>query len=204
MAPAVLLWDFGDTLVDERWLYEPPETFPTWAEAWTDVMELHADGWNDGSIDRAAVFTAMAERSGLPVADVERHARDCCRRLEPHTTAWRVATQRRLPQALVTVNPDLLGDWIVPDYELEVMFDTIVVSCVERTRDKVTLCTIALDRLGFDGNRSDALLIDNRIDLIEAWRATGGSAYWFRGDAQFGADVTELLASSRGGHRRQS
>jgi hypothetical protein len=194
MAPVVLLWDFGDTLVDERWLYQPPETFPAWAQAWTDVMARHGDAWSDGSIDRAGIFAAMAERSGLPVADVERHARDCCRRLEPHITAWRVATERRLPQALVTVNADLFGDWIVPDHELDVMFDTIVVSCVERTSDKSTLCTIALDRLGFDGDRRDALLIDNRLDLVEDWRSTGGSAYWFRNDAQFAADVDGLLA----------
>ena len=113
--------------------------------------------------------------------------------MELHETAWRVATEHHAPQALVTVNADLFGDWIVPGYELATMFETIVVSCAERTSNKTELCTIALDRLGFSGDRSDALLIDNRLDLVEAWRAVGGSAYWFQSDAQFADDVAALL-----------
>jgi hypothetical protein len=193
MAPAVLLWDFGDTLVDERWLHRPPESCPAWTEAWVDAMQLHADGWSDGAIGRSVVFAAVADRTGMTLADVERHAQDCCTRLELHETAWRVATEHHAPQALVTVNPDLFGDWIVPGYGLAAMFDALVISCAERTSDKNELCTIALDRLGFDGDRSDALLIDNRLDLVEAWRAQGGAAYWFQSDAQFADDVAHLL-----------
>lgn len=193
MAPAVLLWDFGDTLVDERWLYRPPESRPAWTDEWTEVMELHAEGWSDGSKSRSVIFAAMADRSGMRLTDVERHARDCCAGLEVHEAAWRVATEHHAPQALVTVNPDLFGDWIVPGYGLATMFDTIVVSYAERTSSKTELCTIALDRLGFSGDRSDTLLIDNRLDLVEAWRAVGGSAYWFQSDAQFADDVAALL-----------
>ena len=32
MGPAVLLWDFGDTLVDERWMLRAPATCPTLAD----------------------------------------------------------------------------------------------------------------------------------------------------------------------------
>lgn len=193
MAPAVLLWDFGDTLVDERWLYRPPESCPAWTEAWTDTMRQHGDGWSDGAIGRAVIFAAVADRTGMALADVERHARECCARLERHETAWRVATEHHASQALVTVNADLFGDWIVPTYGLAAMFDALVISCAERITDKNELCTIALDRLAFDGDRSEALLIDNRLDLVEAWRAHGGAAYWFQSDARFADDVSQLL-----------
>lgn len=88
--------------------------------------------------------------------------------------AWRVAVEHRLPQALVTVNPDLFADYIVPAHELAIVFDAIVMSFAERTADKPSLCRIALDRLGFDGDPSAALLIDNRKDLVHAWQTGRG------------------------------
>jgi phosphoglycolate phosphatase-like HAD superfamily hydrolase len=193
MRPAVLLWDFGDTLVDERFLQRPPAGCPGWTTAWREVVEIHADGWHDGSVGRAVILAALAERTGLTVAQVEQHAIECCTHLELHPTAWRVATERRRPQALVTVNPDLFADWIVPAYDLTSMFDALVISAVEHTNDKSELCDIALERLGFTGPRSQALLIDNRADLVEAWQSVGGSAYWFQSDERFARDLPDLL-----------
>src|SRR5258706_15813578 len=108
--------------------------------------------------------------------------------------AWRVARERRLPQALVTVNPDLFADHVVTGYALNDVVDVIVVSYLEKTADKSMLCRAALDRLGFRGDPSSALLIDNRRDLVDAWRAIGGAGYWFQSDQQFAHDVTGILA----------
>lgn len=189
-----MLWDFGDTLVDERWMRRPPAACPhDWVDVWTTVMAQHADGWNDGSVSDAAIWAALAERAGMTAADVERHALECCTSIERHPTAWRVAAERRRPQALVTVNPDLFGRWIGPRYELTDMFDTIVISAVEGTTDKTELCVLALERLGYDGPRAAALLIDNRRDLVDAWVSSGGAAYHFRGDEQLATDVPRLL-----------
>jgi hypothetical protein len=80
---------------------------------------------------------------------------------------------------------------------LDDVFDVIVTSCAARTSDKVALCRIALDRLGYDGDVSRALLIDNRADLVEAWRDVGGAGYWFRGDEQFARDVDALMGPAR-------
>jgi phosphoglycolate phosphatase-like HAD superfamily hydrolase len=194
--PAVLLWDFGDTLVDEGWMRRPPEHFPGWESVWVEVMAELAGGWDDGSVTDAEVFDAMAARTGLTVAAVESHARACCTGIDFHPHAWRVARERRLPQALVTVNPTMLDRWIVPHYGLASMFDAVVVSALEGTTDKPELCHRALARLGYDGPRSQALLIDNRRDVVEAWTAAGGAGYWFRGDDQFARDVDELLDQS--------
>ena len=120
-------------------------------------------------------------------------------RITFHPIAWRVARERRLPQGLVTVNPDLFADFVVPLHGLADVFDVVVVSFEEKTADKPTLCDIALERLGLTGSRSSALLIDNRIDLVEAWKAVGGAAYCFRSDHQFSQDVPSLFSDPRRG-----
>jgi hypothetical protein len=156
-------------------------------------MAEHADGWNDGSVDDATIWGALADGAGMTAGAVEAHARACCSTIDVHPTAWRVAGERRRPQALVTVNPDLFAPWIAPHYGMNAVFDTIVVSAVERTADKTELGLIALERLGYDGPRDAVLLIDNRRDLVDAWEATGGAAYHFRGDDQFARDVDAVL-----------
>jgi FMN phosphatase YigB (HAD superfamily) len=196
VTPAVLLWDFGDTLVDERWMLRPPAECPAWEATWLDVMADHADDWNVGRVSAVQVFGALAERSGMSADAVKSHARRCCERLAFNETAWRVASERRLRQALVTVNPDLFADFTVPAHGLDNVFDVIVMSFAERTDDKPALCDIALDRLGFTGSRSDALLIDNRLDLVKAWRNVGGAGYWFQSDQRFSADLPSLLLPS--------
>lgn len=94
---------------------------------------------------------------------------------------------------LVTVNPDLFVERVAHAYDLANHFDAVVVSCSEATDDKTTLCEVALDRLGFRGQRSDALLIDNRRDLAEGWQRSGGSAYLYRGDEAFQADLPTIF-----------
>ncbi len=193
MTPAVLLWDFGDTLVDERWMLRPPEDCPAWPTAWAEVMGRHAGEWDVGAVTWAEVTGALAERTGLTVEAVAAHARRCCGDLSFNPSAWRVAKERRLPQAIVTVNPDLFSDHVVPVHDLGRVFDVIVASWTEGTTDKPELCDIALRRLGLGGARSEALLIDNRAELVEAWRARGGAGYWFQGDGQFERDLPALL-----------
>jgi len=194
VAPLVLLWDFGDTLVDERWMLRAPAAYADWPSAWREVMTSHADDWNVGRASERDIFEALHARTGLSVDAIEHHAAECCRSIQFHPFAWQVATERRLPQALVTVNPDLFVSRVATAHNLGQHFDAVVVSCVEGTDDKSALCDIALDRLGFAGPRSAALLIDNREDLCDAWRRSGGAAYRYRGDAAFVADLPTLLA----------
>ena len=193
MPPAVLLWDFGDTLVDERWMRRPPEGCPRWGTAWSEVMDSHADRWDLGAVRWAEVTGALAERTGMSAAAVAAHARRCCQELSFNDAAWRVATEHRFPQAIVTVNPDLFSDQVVPAHDLSAVFGVIVASWTEGTADKPLLCDIALARLGFEGARSEALLIDNRAELVDAWRDRGGAGYWFRGDGQFERDLPALF-----------
>jgi hypothetical protein len=185
VAFSALLWDFGDTLVDERWMHWAPVGFPQWSTAWVELMGLLATPWNVGRIREQDVFDAMAERTGMDAVSVERHAEQCCRSLVFNPATWRLARLHHFPQALVTVNPDLFLQRIVPRYRLGDIFDVIVVSCEEATEDKVVLCERALERLSFRGRRRDALLIDNREDVVNAWHTGGGTGHCYRGDEPF-------------------
>ncbi len=187
--PEVLLWDFGDTLVDERWMRRCPATCPAWADIWAEVMGDLADRWNVGVVGAPEVFATLAKRTGMTLPEVEAHARDCCDRIVFNEAAWRVAVEHRRPQALVTVNPDLVANYVVPVHALADVFDVIVVSSTEKIADKPTLCETALRRLEFAGDRSSTLLIDNRLDLVRAWQDAGGAGYWFQGDEQFAHDM---------------
>lgn len=69
MAPAVLLWDFGDTLVDERWMLRAPATCPTWPTAWSEIMSTRADGWNVGACSPCQVSTVSSSTSGYGATD---------------------------------------------------------------------------------------------------------------------------------------
>lgn len=190
---SVLLWDFGDTLADERWMRVPPRGCADWEQAWSATMAELADAWNIGAVAASEVYAALAARTGMSPAAVAEHARTCCQRIAFTTNAWHVARQRLRPQALVTVNPDLFADIMVPYYRLTGVFDAVVISASEATADKTELCLRALDRLSFNGDRSTALLIDNREDLVAGWRSVGGAAYWLRNDLAFRRDVREFL-----------
>ncbi len=74
-------------------------------------------------------------------------------------------------------------------------------SFAEGTDDKPALCQIALDRLDFDGAPAQALLIDNRLDLVRAWQDLGGAGYWLQSDEHFARDVPRLLGPSRRSER---
>jgi hypothetical protein len=193
MRIAAVLWDFGDTLADERWMLRPPREFAQWPAVWAEVVTERAHDWNIGLLSERDIFSELATRTGMELPAIERHAAACCGSIRFFAASWRAATERRLPQALVTVNPDLFVERVAMPFRLGMHFDTVVVSCIEGTDDKNELCRIALDRLGFAGARSEALLIDNRRDLTEAWERAGGTAYDFRGDDQFAVDWPGML-----------
>lgn len=151
-------------------------------------MARHADDWNVGRASEADIFARLSEVTGLSVERVTEHAAECCSSVQFHAKTWSVVTEHRLPQALVTVNPDLFVERVAGPYELSRYFDVMVVSGIEGTDDKSALCDLALARLGLVNRREAALLIDNRRDLVDAWQHAGGSAYWYRGDDAFASD----------------
>jgi FMN phosphatase YigB (HAD superfamily) len=179
-----LLWDFGDTLVDERFLWTCPSGVPGWRDCYRELTtgEL-GRRWNCGSARFDDLATEMSSRLGMSTAAVIAHAQSCAAHIRFFEHAWAAARSHALPQALVTVNPHEFRDWVVPNYRLLDHFDAIVVSAEQGCESKAELCDAALKLLGCD-NRSTALLLDNIEANVDEWRSRGGSAYWFRGDAE--------------------
>jgi hypothetical protein len=145
-------------------------------------MSELADEWNLGTVNSAQVFEELARGTGMTVQAVEDHARRCCQQIVFHQTAWAVARSPFLPQALVTVNADLFEPMVVDAHGLRSVLDVVVMSFAEGTVNKSALCDIALERIGYRGPRSQALLIDNRRDLVAGRQKVGGTGYWFMSD----------------------
>jgi hypothetical protein len=64
MAPEVryVLWDFGDTLVDQRWMWPSPDMVPGWTARYAALADTDLDDrWNLGEIttdELCVVFSA--------------------------------------------------------------------------------------------------------------------------------------------------
>jgi hypothetical protein len=159
-----VLWDFGDTLADERWMEKSFQGVPDWSRVWSQVVsgEL-GDQWSLGQLDTSAVVTAVATRLAVAPESVFEHIRCCCSSIHFFETPLKIARRSSLPQAIVTVNPDAFSKLIVPQHELDQIFSPIVTSWQERTLDKGLLGLIAVERFGLGIGPSEALLIDNKI-----------------------------------------
>ena len=184
-----VLFDFGDTLVREPFCVIAPPGVPDWESLVLEVYEAEGfcDRWCEGAVAFADVVQRVAERCGLDAGTTRAAMEHDWRNLRwnPVVTEFARSLERA---AIVTVNPDIFTDVIAPHYELERDFAVIVTSWQERMNDKNALCDLALERLGVPGERSTALLVDNRADNLEAWRVSGGQGYLFTDDDAFARD----------------
>ena len=183
MAPRVILWDFGDTLVDQRWMLRAPDRCPEWSEHWLRVVDSPtADAWFLGELSCEQIAQRMADATGLELADVLTHMRAACTKVRFYPEVTRLIETVDARHAIVTVNPDLFTNWIVPEYRLAERFAPIVTSWEERSLDKAELCRAALARLSEPVEPHEALLVDNRPENVEAWEAVGGRGHVFGGE----------------------
>ena len=181
-----LLWDFGDTLCDETFIWSSgPE--------WMTVYETFDDGWaNDwctGDMDTIAFARAASKYISLDPEEIVAHMRERCKHIDFFEFTYAFYKARQLPQAIVTVNPDLWSETIVPLHGFDETADVIVSSWEEGTIDKGILCGLALERLKNGCQPSEALLIDNKSSNLDAWAQHGGIGYLYTTDRTFKQDV---------------
>jgi hypothetical protein len=191
-----LLWDFGDTLCDERFIWN---SGPDWLE----VYQSFDDGglgasWNLGELDTRGFAARLSERMDRSVASIIAHLTERCNHIRFFEKTYAFFKARHLPQAIVTVNPDLFSEAIVPICGFAADCDAIVTSWEEGTIDKNILNRLAMQRMGLlddtcDGGaceNADALLIDNKQSNIDAWVGIGGAGYHYTNDATFERDAS--------------
>ena len=192
-----VLWDFGDTLVDQTWMLQAPDGFAAWPRVWRDIAFGELEGpWNLGEVDCETVADQVAKALRMSLPATLAHIRECCANIRFFDGVYRAARECSVAQAIVTINPDVFTNFVVPIYELDRVFPVIVTSWQEKTLSKASLCTEALRRLGGSAN-SEALLIDNIEQNVREWEQAGGRGYWFRGETQFLADLHSSLSALR-------
>ena len=187
-----LLWDFGDTLCDETFIWSSgPE--------WRTLYETFDDGlghdWCLGKLDTDGFARAASERIPLNPEQIVAHMRERCSHINFFDFTYDFFKARHLPQAIVTVNPDLWSHVIVPLHGFAEATDVIVSSWEEQTIDKGILCRLALERMELECGPSEALLIDNKQANLDAWIDQGGRGYLFTTDYAFQQDVANGIDS---------
>jgi FMN phosphatase YigB (HAD superfamily) len=186
------LWDFGDTLVDQRWMWPSPPNVREWTARYQALAGTEPDAaWSLGEITTEDLVSALTADLGISLDVMMAHVEHCCRNVRFYEHVWTAVRARTVPQAIVTVNADAFSRFVVPNYGLDSVFEQIVTSWEERTLDKGRLCEAALERLG-GHDPSEALLIDNVEANVDAWRFLGGQGYLFRGDERFARDWLTL------------
>jgi hypothetical protein len=190
-----VLWDFGDTLADERWMLAPLDGAPGWPGVYRRVLDGGdlADRWNIGSATAEEVAEELGDELGVPGRAILRHMHACCRSIGIYLDVMALAAKLEAPQAIVTINPDIFSDVVVPAYKLRAQFAAIVTSWEEQTLSKADLCDAAMSRLPGAVDREACLLIDNRADNVAEWRARGGSAWLFEGYGSLAEHLSDLL-----------
>jgi len=180
-----LLWDFGDTLVDQRWMWPSPDGVPGWTTRYRALPGTDIDTrWSEGEMTTEELAAVFASDLGCTPELLMAHMEQRCRDVQFFEHAWAAARAHSFPQAIVTVNSDAFSRFVVPNCALDSVFDVIVTSWEEHMMDKTRLCEIALERLGCD-DPAEALLIDNIEENVAAWRERGGQAYLFVSDEEF-------------------
>ncbi len=182
-----LLWDFGDTLCDERFIWSS-------GAEWMEVYHSFDDGglgaqWNVGAIDTKVFATHLAARMGRSSASIVDHMIARCGQIQFYRNVFEFFKSHHLPQAIVTVNPDIFTTTIAPKYDLASFCEVIVTSWEEGTDNKRRLCDIALAKMGLECSRASALLLDNKQTNVSEWVEAGGAAYLYVDDTKFAKDI---------------
>jgi phosphoglycolate phosphatase-like HAD superfamily hydrolase len=190
-----ILWDFGDTLADENWMLAPMAETPDWPKLYCERVRGAALGrlWNTGGVSTRSVAAELATPLGVEIDAVIAHMDMCSRQVHFFSKVMALVDERSTLQAIVTVNPEIFTRVVVPEYQLDRRVDLIVTSWEQGTEDKVSLCEFAITQLGITVPLTEGLLVDNRADAIDAWRAKGGVAYHFRGEKAFCEDFASLI-----------
>lgn len=189
-----ILWDFGNTLVDEDFMRSNPPGVSGWEVVWDSSDEALQD-WCRGDTSESEFAGLLADQLPMNREDVLKHMNARYRAIIFFDSALDFAKRLKTRQALVTVNPDIFRSVITPHYGLDAPFEFIVTSAEERTNDKVALCDIAMKKAAPSPEKAKTLLIDNTKPNVDGWIADGGLGYWFQGQEKFELDLNGILAS---------
>lgn len=192
----LVCWDFGDTLVDERFMRNPPPGITEWTDAYERALLVRPGFDDDWMLGRAAINQLIDPlAAALPMTRVEisRHLRAVWSTIEwyPEVREWVNRLQGEIPQAIVTVNPwEFEG--IAVACGLVPLVDVIVTSAEMQTLSKVPMAERARELLGLEPGLGTTLLIDNKQANTDEFAAAGGQVFHFSRQ-RFAAEADSLF-----------
>lgn len=191
----LVCWDFGDTLVHERFMRRNPPGVPEWEAAYDHAVDPEFEAaWMIGDANMTDLIPRLAERLPMTNAAIARHLRQNWHDIEwfPDARDWLHRLNGRALQAIVTVNPFEISG-ILTACGIDPLVDVIVNSAEIRTLSKVTMTEHARMLLGLEPGIHSSLLVDNRADNCDEFVAAGGTAIHFTPQG-FAAEADRLLA----------
>lgn len=196
----LVCWDFGDTLVDERFMRLPPDGVAAWPQVYEEVLAERpdwVDGWNLGRGSINDLVEPLAERLPMTEAEVAAHLRAVWGRITwfPDARAWVERLHGVVDQAVVTVNPHEFAG-IATACGLDRLIGLIVTSAELATMSKVTMAVRARELLGLPAGLSTTILIDNRADNVAEFEAAGGQVIHYRQDSGCLDPLTDVVPPS--------
>ncbi len=200
MAIDLICWDFGDTLVEERFMRLAPEGVPDWGRVYDELLAERPDwvaGWDLGRGSLNDLVEPLAERSGLGRAEVATHLRAVWHRIAwfADSRSWVERLDGVVAQAVVTVNPHEFSG-IATACGLDRLIPTLVTSAELATISKVTMAERARDLLALPAGLTTTVLVDNRADNVEEFAAAGGHTIHYRADSGCLDRLAELVPGS--------
>lgn len=179
----LVCWDFGDTLVDERFMRIAPSRVPEWTTTYDRVLDQRpswVDEWMCGRASLNDLVEPLVAELAMTPAAVSRHLRGVWSQIEwyPEARAWLERLNGVVPQAIVTVNPwEFEGIAVACD--VVPLVDVIVTSAELGTVSKVSMAQRARQLLGMSADLSTTLLIDNKRSNVDEFEHAGGQGLHF-------------------------
>lgn len=183
----LVCWDFGDTLVDERFMRLAPDGVPQWGAVYDEVLAERSD-WVEafdlghGSIND--LVGPLAARLPMTEAQIVGHLRRVWGRITWYGDAqdWVDRLIGKVAQAVVTVNPHEFSG-IARACGLDHRIPLIVTSAELGTLSKVAMADHARAVLGLAPGLTTTVLIDNKAENTEEFSSAGGRAVLYEPDS---------------------
>ena len=184
MGVDLVCWDFGDTLVDERFMRIAPIGVPDWGRVLDEVLAERVDWvdrWNLGCGSLNDLIVPLAERLPMTPVQVASHLRSVWNEIDwfDEAAAWVDELTNRVAQAVVTVNPHEFSG-IARACGLDARIPVIVTSAELGTRSKVRMAERVRELLALPPGVDTTLLIDNNSENVDEFIEAGGRAIHYR------------------------
>jgi hypothetical protein len=198
-----VVFDFGGTLSSDLYFNVIPPDVDDWHPTITrEIFEKPeiVGPWMCGDLSLLDISEVLAAHMDYSPTELHDILRQGCRRLSFNQPVYNLAVRLAaadVKTALVTGNFDVFSDVIVPEHDLDSLFDAIVNSSDHGTYEKIDLWPVAFERFGFGVGYENSLLIEDTEYEIAHFRERGGTAHRYIDDESFSEWLKDAESNGR-------